>query len=366
MATTRYVGIGGNDSNTGLSWAQRKLTLNGVEDTPVEAGDTVYVGPGTYREQLNTDVDGSSGSPITYIGDYTGANTDGTGGVVRITGSDDDKSITIRKCVVLTKSYRTFKGFVMDSPGASYGALYSADTDVSNLVVENCYFASGNRSINFANRAPSNITISNCFFTAHDTSIAIATVGDDKNNVINNCLFVGGGHYTLGSIRCGGGGTVIKNCTFYANYLAVYVPTLNAGQIVTVNNCEIYEGRTGLQGQSTEDLIEDYNNFYNVEIARANVGIGAHSTAHISLFDSRWFFELVNGGSILTPFDLASYSQLINVAGTSPTTADMRGTTVQGTQREWGALEYDSTLDIEAGTGGTSSVKIIPLGRVGL
>jgi hypothetical protein len=33
------------------------------------------------------------------------------------------------------------------------------------------------------------------------------------------------------------------------------------------------------------------------------------------------------------------------------TTADMRGTTVQGAEREWGALEYDSTLDIEAGTG---------------
>ena len=47
LMTIRYVGIGGNDSNDGLSWANRKLTLNGVEDTPVEAGDTVYVGAGT-------------------------------------------------------------------------------------------------------------------------------------------------------------------------------------------------------------------------------------------------------------------------------------------------------------------------------
>ncbi len=361
---TYYVGAGGNNSNDGLSWAQRKLTLNGAEDIPVAAGDTVYVGPGTYREQLTCDVSGSSGSPITYIGDYTGVNTDGVGGVVRVTGSDNDQTVTTRRGLFTNKSYRTFRGFVIDSNGKSYGGLYSADTDVSDITVDSCYFSGQNQAINFANRAPTRLTVTNCFFTAHNLSIGIATVGDDRNNVINNCIFVGGTHYINGAIKCGGGGTVIKNCTFYANYTAIYVPTLNAGQTVTVNNCNIFEGRTGLQGQSADDLIEDYNNIYAVETARVNVAVGEHSTAYISLFDPRWFFEMVGGGSMLTPFDLASYSQLINVAGTSPTTADMRGTTVQGTQREWGALEYDSTLDIEAGT---SSVKISPLlGRVGL
>jgi hypothetical protein len=87
---TYYVGIGGNDSNDGTSWSSRKLTLNGAEDIPVAAGDTVYVGPGTYREMLTCDVGGSDGSPITYIGDYDGSHTDGVGGIVRISGSDDD------------------------------------------------------------------------------------------------------------------------------------------------------------------------------------------------------------------------------------------------------------------------------------
>ena len=40
---TLYVGPGGNDTNNGLSWANRRLTLNGIEDKPVVAGDTVYV-----------------------------------------------------------------------------------------------------------------------------------------------------------------------------------------------------------------------------------------------------------------------------------------------------------------------------------
>jgi len=50
---------------------------------------------------------------------------------------------------------------------------------------------------------------------------------------------------------------------------------------------------------------------------------------------------------LVTPFDLSADSQLINVAGTSPSTTDMRGTAVIGAERELGALEYDDTLNAE-------------------
>ena len=110
-------------------------------------------------------------------------------------------------------------------------------------------------------------------------------------------------------------------------------------------------------------MVEDYNNLFGNSTDRTNVAVGANSVAYAPLFDTRWFFEMVNGGTLLTPFDLASYSELIDVVGTSPTTADMRGTTVQGAQREWGALEYDSSLDIEAGSGGGTVTKnvVIPM-----
>lgn len=364
--TTYYVGAGGNNSNTGTSWAQRKLTLNGAEDIPVAAGDTVYVGAGTYREQLTCDVSGSSGSPITYIGDYTGANTDGTGGVVRITGSDDDQTVTRASGISVKKDYRTFSGFVIDA--ASTGGIYIADADITDLIVEKCYFANSQYGIINANKKIVNFVARNCFFTNHIRSISLGAVGDDTNGLIENCLFVGGSHYNEGTIRLKHGGFTIKNCTFYANYTCIYVDTLTSGQTIAVNNCNFYEARTGIKAITAGNIVEDYNNIWKAEIARSNVTSGAHSTAYPMHFDTRWFFEMVNGGSMLTPFDLASYSQLINVAGTSPTTADMRGTTVQGTQREWGALEYDSTLDIEAGSGGGGgAVSIQPLsGRLGL
>src|SRR3990172_11070704 len=112
--TTRYVGIGGNDGNSGLTWALRKLTLNGAEDTPVADTDIVYVGPGVYRELLTVDVSGTTG--ISYIGDVTGEHTDGVGGIVRITGSANDTTATRANCLTATSSaYRLFKGFLVDT-----------------------------------------------------------------------------------------------------------------------------------------------------------------------------------------------------------------------------------------------------------
>jgi len=51
-----------------------------------------------------------------------------------------------------------------------------------------------------------------------------------------------------------------------------------------------------------------------------------------------------SGAKVLSPYDLSSYSQLVNMAGTTPTTGDMWGATVLGAQREWGALEYNSAI----------------------
>ena len=87
--TERFVRKSGNDVWDGLSPATSKLTWNGMEDTPVQAGDIVHVGGGTYREMFISDVSGSAGLPIEYRGDYEGSMT-GDAGEVRITGSDND------------------------------------------------------------------------------------------------------------------------------------------------------------------------------------------------------------------------------------------------------------------------------------
>lgn len=348
--TVRYVGIGGNDANSGLSWALRKLTLNGVEDTPVEAGDTVYVGAGTYNERLVCDVSGTSGNPISYIGDYDGTHTDGTGGVVRLTGSADNIAFGTNDNVIYTglRDYRTFNNFAMDGCDNSLIAIYH-----NNCIVENCilYSSGGANCIYVENGLTT--TINNCLiWNTIRTGIYLNSSSDvNTSHVITNCIFIGSGGYDIRIDNFGD--TVIKNCMFLGGGYGVrQVAAQEAAHPTVITNC-IFDGVTSaLYAVSTADITENYNSISNCTTARTNVDIGAQSNTHIRLPDVRWFFEMLGDGTMISPFDMASYSALVNVAGTTPTTADMRGTTVQGTQREWGALEYDSTLDIEAGAGG--------------
>jgi hypothetical protein len=350
--TTRYVGSGGNDGNNGLTWATRKLTLNGVEDTPVVAGDTVYVGPGTYREMLTVDVSGAAGQLITYNGDYTGANTDGVGGVVRITGSDNDQTETRASCITGTsKNYRTFRGFYLDT--VTTQCVYaSAGT---NWILDQLMCIPGAGYGMYIPNAATSFAISNCYVNGYSGCIYFigAAAVDNTGNVVSNCVLTGAANTNSFGIQSNKiGGITVRNSTIIHNNINVSVNgAMTAGQTMTVNNCIIAFGQHGCNAATAGGWItEDYNNIFAVATARTNTAVGANSLAYAPLFDGRWLFELVNAGRLLSPYDLASYSQLLNVAGTSPTATDMRGTAAIGGVREWGALEYDTTLQIEGGT----------------
>lgn len=358
--TTYYVGAGGNNANAGTSWAQRKLTLNGAEDIPVAAGDTVYVGAGIYRETLTVDVSGSSGSPITYIGDYDGSHTDGTGGVVRITGSDDDITATRANCITVTsKNYRTYKYFVMDMTTSNN---YTQDTACTDTVFDGCYADS--IYMNKPTGATKVINSHIIFLHAYASSVI-----NSPDFIVENCIFTGIGYgIQITNVT----NFVVKNCTFIGKTEGIRgsLGTNGSGNVMYCYNSIFYRCTTALSLAFTSgnDIVEDYNTFYGCATNRNTVSVGANSIKVPPNFDTRWFFEMLHGGSLVSPFDLASYSALINVAGTSPTTADLRGTAKIGAERELGALEYDSTLDIEAGSGtGGGAVSIQPLsGRISL
>lgn len=54
-----------------------------------------------------------------------------------------------------------------------------------------------------------------------------------------------------------------------------------------------------------------------------------------------------SGAKVVSAYDLSSYSQLVNKAGTLFTTLDARGASV-ATTREWGPLEYNSSISYTA------------------
>ncbi len=365
--TTRYVdGTDGNDANDGLAAVAGgghgpRKTLNGVEDTPVQAGDTVYVRAGTYRETLTCDVSGSAGNVISYIADYAGTCFP-SGGVVRITASDDDQSATRVNCIALNaKDYRTFTGFVMDT---ATGNLVN-NTNSDYLTLNQCYLKnSANAYLVNVSSTAMNAAFSNCLFWggAAGSSVGIvfthASAVDNAGHSVQNCIFCTPGTAGIQDYRVGG--ITIQNSLFFdCNQGIRVVAALGAGQTVTVNNCIFCFTSTALQATALGEIAEDWNDIWGANTARNTVNTGANSLAYPPLFDPRWFLQLVNAGAgpnspkqVVSPWDLASYSKLLNVAGTSPTTTDLRGTGTLGTQREWGVLEYDSTLKVQGGSGG--------------
>lgn len=351
---TYYVGIGGNNANSGLTWALRKATLNGVEGVPVVAGDTVYVGAGTYREQLTCNVSGTSGSPITYIGDYDGSHTDGVGGVVRITGSDDDITATRPYGILLvSRAYRVFQGFLFDT--SSISNFYA--TQSNNINVSNCYLGSlAGSGHNFSCTESTIMTINNCFLWGGYSSGASKTnlifySASGQSNVscsVNNCIIQSS---DSGIDIWRYGGITIKNTLITGCRRGLVISAaIPAGQTNTINNSIIFGNYYGIYALTVGEVTEDFNSIYSNVVSLTNTTAGAHSNAYPPLFDSRWFFELASRNQkLVSPFDLSSASQLINVAGTSPTTTDLRGQAVIGAQREWGALEYNPALSRAVG-----------------
>jgi hypothetical protein len=365
--TTYYVGPGGNDANNGQSWANRKATLNGAEDVPVAAGDTVYVGPGVYRELLTVDVSGTSGNLISYIADVTGANTDGVGGEVRITGSDDDQTAARANAITATsKDYRKFRGFLLDTTSSN---VISLATSCSGWIIENCRLQ-GNAASNLINVAGTgtNNTIRKCvLLLARNRGVLFthATTVDNAGHVIENCILLAG---PVGAgVRTDRiGGITVRNCLFVSWNQAVQVGTaLTAGQTVTVNNCVVCGNTTGFSATVTGEIVENYNSLFSNSTDRANTSTGANSNAYPPLFALPLLFDGIRMPQNL--FEFSEWSKLRAIAGTGEATDDLLGRTRPSTsaKKSWGPTQYD---DVSRNTGtvhaGSAALKLADAGRV--
>jgi hypothetical protein len=354
--TTYYVGTGGNNGSNGLSWANRKLTLNGAEDIPLVAGDTVYVGPGVYRELLTLDVSGSSGNPITYIGDVSGINTDGIGGTVRVTGTDNEQTKARAACVTGTsRSFRTFRGFSFDSTS---GINFTCPTASTDYIVEYCSFhGSDNTAMQFT--GPTNISVKNCLiFGCVGPGIIFTSTGttNDKNCIVENCIFIQGNQVGVQSVRVGG--VFVYSSLFIGCSVGARVNTaLAAGQVMTVNGCNFYACPTGVSATVTGELVENYNNFNCCGTLRTNVSVGANSLAYPFVFDMP--FQLAGYKMPWFPGELSEWSLLSALTHPVPSSVDFFGTTRTTTSNKttWGAIQYQK-LARETGTVLAGSVSL--------
>ena len=130
IADDYFVRKSGNDSNNGKSPDNAFLTIDRAANL-LRAGDTVYVGAGTYNETVSPQNDGTAGSPIRIIADSDGAKT-GDPGVVIVSRSGG-KSFEIRN-----DNYIEIYGFTMTGSRdgirweSSRGGVMEACTIVDN------------------------------------------------------------------------------------------------------------------------------------------------------------------------------------------------------------------------------------------
>jgi hypothetical protein len=154
----------GNDGNAGTSPATAKATI-GAGLGLMSAGDTLYIGPGIYRETF-TDTDftaGTSGNETKIIGDpecqYL---TTDTPGIVRVTGCGTDEIPT--------------SGVVWDSLPVAYLWIKNLNIDGS--------------SNNYAVQTSSTTQYwENCVIQGYQAVFA----SSNDSPIFKNCLFIGGG-----------------------------------------------------------------------------------------------------------------------------------------------------------------------------
>lgn len=268
--TTRYVGPGGSDAADGLSWVNRKETLNGVEDTPVASGDIIRVGPGVYRETLTVDVDGAS--MIKYIADVTGIDTDGVGGYVRLTGSDDDDTFPNARSTLInavSKTHRSFDGFYF---GETAGGGPIANVDGSAAAITDwefirCIFAGGASSsadddyilFDFSFSGVEGITIEECIFLpGAENCIQLFSSGAEENvaGYIRNCLFLSptGAGVLFDSVHS----LAVYGCTFMHGNYGVRTVNLTSPRRAYVQDSRFIQMQSALSESGASTITADY------------------------------------------------------------------------------------------------------------
>jgi hypothetical protein len=371
--TVRYVGPGGSDAANGLSWANRKLTLNGMEDSPVAAGDIVYVAPGIYREQLTCDVSGTSGNPITYVGDVTGQNTDGIGGLVVISGSDNDQTVTRAKGITSSaKNYRTFGNLVV-------WMTSGANIDVgggTDWIIKDCDFQvySSAGVYNFGDSLR-RLTVERCRFRilsgAAGVNVSlITTPAASMDIMIRNCYFDGGsdGTNNTGVFNSGCRDISIRNCVFDGCGRAINgSANPSSGTSGTVYNCILMGAQGGIYQPGGSGFTENFNTFWQNGTARTNCATGANSVAYPPLFQPPLRFS---GTQFSQPAlgQLSQWSQVKRLAGTSEATDDLFGIArpTTSSKKSWGAIQYQEPIRSTTQTYSSSaaSLKLEDAGEV--
>lgn len=257
-----YVRTVGNDGNTGLSPAAAWLTIGKAAST-LTAGDSVFVGGGTYAEASPTvSNSGTAGNLIQFIADRSG-NMTGDSGAVIISATGNEG------LVISGRSYLLIDGFQII--GAKKEGLKAASA-ASNVIIRNSIFDANKDGATFT--SVSNLTIENSIFrnqTAGGISFEGAVGGYTiSNNLIHN-------NSKSGIKIKDSTSAMIKGNTIYTNAESGFFADKNSTS--TLYNNIITDNPIGIYNKSAKatSVTADYNDVWNNTTNYDNVAPGGNS-----------------------------------------------------------------------------------------
>ena len=282
---------------------------------------------------------------IKYVGDTDGAIW-GVGGVVRISGSDNDQSATRGSCIVATaatRNARTFRGFALDTTTSHVITVGGAAVQCDRWVVEDCSFASGSGDgVNLLGAGIGH-TVRRCFgLPGQANGLVLLTqtsTVSDKRHIVEDCVAIGRGplFYTQRV-----GGVLFRNNTAIGGSPCYQVVSaLAAGQLAVFANNIAAQGQSGISVTAASEGAEDCNTIFGCNTARVTITAGGQSVAYPPLFA----MPLLASGTHRMPLfsgQLSANSQIRARAGVAGVRKDLTGSLAPATasKRSWGALQY--------------------------
>lgn len=290
---------GSPSAGSGLTWAiggavqTVGAALASIHSSALLGGDTVWIGPGTYRETVTVTPSGSS--EIQVNGDVTGSHTGDTPGPVILTAyTTNDKTSPSASNVIQinAKNYYTFQNLVFVGGGGT--TLATAGGYSRHITVRDCAFFNGSTAdktsigmtCTFGNAL--NWLIDGCLFAGGpNASMVSITLNSgsgadyDADVQIQNCLFLGPStavNIAGGASANKGGGVDLRNCTKFGGgaLMITTAAQLSTSIPCTVTNSVSYAANPAVSAGTSGQITEDYNIFYGTTV-RTNVTAGAHS-----------------------------------------------------------------------------------------
>lgn len=297
-----YVRTSGNDANAGTSAAAAYLTVSRALSAAV-AGDTIYVGAGTYTGQLAPPRSGTLANPIRVYGDTDGSRT-GDAGTVTITHG------TAPVISFNGRSYVQFVDLTISGASTTVDLATSSNIRLERVTVRDC---TGTGAIRLQN---STLTFAGGFIRA-GTGYGIS-VGTSSSATLTGVTI-----RDLGGIATQAAHAnavlILDGCTLQSNSGAAC--SITAGGLTLINTI-IRDSTTGVVVNGTSATAQIW---HNVFYAMGGSGVSLQSgtaTVRNNLFSSGRTAVQRTGGTLTHSHN--GYSSMVtNYSGTTAGAGDI-------------------------------------------